>query len=73
MFLEKIVFQVEGFNPNHRAIVKKELRKLDSVRKVKVDLENQEVSVFYKKAEEVSIDSVIDCIEKMGIAFKGVL
>ena len=73
MFLERIVFQVEGLNHNHRAIVKKELRKLDSVRKVKVDLENQEVSVFYKRAEEVSIDSVKDCIEKMGIAFKGVL
>lgn len=73
MFLERIVFQVEGLNRSHCFKVKEELKRMDSIKKVKVDLENQKVSVFYKKAEEVSIDSVKECIEKLGIVFKGVL
>lgn len=74
MFLERIVFQVERMNGKQDSFqVKEELKRLEFVKKVKVDLENQEVSVFYKKAEEVSIDSIKECIEKLGFVFKGVL
>lgn len=74
MFLERIVFQVEGMNGKQDSSkVKEELKRLEFVKKVKVDLENQEVSVFYKKLEEVSIDSIKAGIEKLGFVFKGVL
>ena len=74
MFLERIVFQVEGMNGKlDSSKVKEELKRLEFVKKVKVDLENQEVSVFYKKNEEVSIDSIKAGIEKLRFVFKGVL
>lgn len=74
MFLESISFEVEGMKCNHCASnVKEGLKKIENVKKVNVNLEKKEVSVFFKKNKEVSIEDIKKTIEDLGYTYKGTI
>ena len=74
MFLEQLTFQVEGMKCEHCAKkVKEALCIIDGIKKVKVNLEKKEVTVFYKKNQLVLVEDLKGAVENLGYEYGGVL
>lgn len=73
MFNKKIktIIKVEGMSCNHCvAKVTKALESLDDIRKVKVNLKNNSVTILSDK--ELNIKAVEDTINSLGYKYEGV-
>ena len=74
MFLEQLTFQVEGMKCEHCVKkVKEALCTIDGIKKVKVNLEKKEVTVFYKKNQLVLVEDLKGAVENLGYEYGGVL
>lgn len=73
MFNKKIktIIKVEGMSCNHCADkVTKTLKNLDDIKKVKVNLKNNSVTIFTDK--ELNLKVVEDTINTLGYKYEGV-
>ena len=74
MFLERITISVEEIKDKHCVSkIKEGLLRIENIKKVKIDIEKQEVSIFYNKKKEMDMDKIIDVIQGLGYSFKGVI
>ena len=71
MFLDKKIIKIDGMHCGHCAkSVEEGLKKINGVKKVKVNLEDGEAVVSYKG--KLLIKDIEQCITDLGFQYKGI-
>ncbi len=71
MFLDKKIIKIDGMHCAHCAkSVEEGLKKINGVKKVKVNLDDREAVVSYKG--ELLIKDIEQCIIDLGFQYKGI-
>ena len=74
MFLEKVSFSVEGMKCEKCVKrVKECLKKMKNIKKVQVSLENKEVTIFFNKKKDISLEEIKKSIEELGYTYEGTI
>lgn len=71
MFYKQVIIRVDGMKCVHCANkVQEELKKIDNIKLVKVDLDSKKVTIKYKN--EIDLNSVQKLIEDLDYEFLGI-